>query len=118
MNSSTITTPAASRSPFRNGTLEPGYLKWLQQDDQSEKATFIIEAWLALDHEAQDISLARLIAATIHAGPGSALERFAGTGELDAQKALEELNDVTVPIEREPWVDALGRHILVHGGRS
>ena len=65
-----------------------------------------------------DAFLAQLIAASIHDGPGSALERFAGTGILDAEAALAELNDVTVPIEREPWLDALGRYIITAGKRS
>ena len=86
--------------------------------DQTDRAQQLVELWMSVDPEAQDTSLARLVAATMHAGPGSALERFAGTGELDAQAALAELNDVRVPLEREAWVDLLGRFILSRvGGR-
>ncbi|MFZ1300958.1 MAG: SDR family NAD(P)-dependent oxidoreductase [Candidatus Microsaccharimonas sp.] len=35
-----------------------------------------------------------------------------------AERALNELNEVTVPLEREAWVDALGHYILTKGGRS
>lgn len=87
--------------------------------DQSEKARQAIELGLALDREARSETLARLIAASIHGGPGSALEHFAATGNLIAQETLQELNDLVVPIEQEGWVDALGRFILlVGGGRS
>ncbi|MCI9857222.1 hypothetical protein [Microbacterium proteolyticum] len=86
--------------------------------DESDRARDTIEIWLALDPEAQNEQLARLIAAAVHPGPGSALERFAATGCLKAQDALDEINDVRVPLEREGWVDALGRHVLSLGGRS
>ena len=97
MNSSTLIRPAAP--------------------DQSDKAWQVIELWTALDPEAQNVALARLIAATVHGGPGSALEHFASTGHIDPQQALEELNDVRVPIERESSVDVLGRYILACSGR-
>ncbi len=84
--------------------------------DQSEKAVQIITLMLALDSEAQSETLARIIAATIHNGPGSALERFAATGHLDPETMLQELNDVRVPVEREDWVDALGRYVLFTAG--
>ncbi len=84
----------------------------LTTPDQTDRAQQLIELWMSVDPEAQDIALARLIAATLHAGPGSTLERFAGTGTLDAEAALAELNDVRVPLEREGWVDLLGRFIL------
>lgn len=86
--------------------------------DQTTKARELIEIWLTLDIEAQDSALARLIAAAIHPGQGSALERFAGTGSLDGQAMLHELNQLQVPLEREHWLDTLGRHVLLHGGRS
>jgi hypothetical protein len=84
--------------------------------DQSEKALQIITLMLSLDPEAQSETLARIIAATIHDGPGSALERFAATGHFDPETMLEELNDVRVPFEREDWVDALGRYVLFTAG--
>lgn len=119
MNSSTITRP--SDGPRSNDRApEPKRLAtWLLRIDESEKATFVIDAWLALDPEAQHGFLAQLIAAAIHAGPGSTLEQFAATGILQPEAALQELNEVTVPLEREGWVDALGRYILATaGGRS
>lgn len=85
--------------------------------DESRRAADLIDAWLALDPEAQDQQLARLIAAAVHGGPSSALERFAGDGLLDPEQALKELNHVRVPLEREAWVDALGRYILTGGSR-
>ncbi len=86
--------------------------------DQTERARGLIELWLTLDHEAQDEMLARLIAASVHSGTGSALERFAGTGQLEGQAALDEINQVRVPLERETWLDTLGRFVLARGGRS
>lgn len=88
----------------------------LTTPDQADRARKLVELWMSVDPEAQDESLARLVAATLHAGPGSALERFAGTGKLDAEAALAELNDVRVPLEREAWVDLLGRFILSGSG--
>jgi hypothetical protein len=84
--------------------------------DQSDRARELIELGLAMDPEARSETVARLIAASIHSGDGSALARFAATGQLDRQAALAELNLVRLPIEREGWVDALGRHILLAGG--
>lgn len=80
------------------------------------RAHQLIELWITFDPESQNVVLARIIAATIHHGPGSALERFAGTGRLDPQSALEEINAVRVPLEREGWVDVLGRFILAGSG--
>lgn len=86
--------------------------------DQTERASQLIELWPILDLEAQHETLARIIAASVHPGPGSALERFAGTGLLDAQAVLEEINDARVPMEQEAWLDTLGRFVLLQGGRS
>lgn len=85
--------------------------------DQTERARELIELWMTLDPEAQDEYLARLIAAAVHPGLGSALERFAATGSLHPQDALDELNEVRVPLERESWVDMLGRFVISGGGR-
>lgn len=84
--------------------------------DESDRARELITLGLAMDPEARSETLARVIAASIHTGDGSALARFAGTGQLDRQAALAELNLVRLPLEREGWVDALGRHILLAGG--
>lgn len=85
--------------------------------DQTERVNQLIEPWLTLDVEAQYESLARIIAAAVHPGPGSALERFAGIGLLDPQAALEELNHAQVPFTQEAWLDNLGRFILYQAGR-
>lgn len=87
--------------------------------DETDRARELIEIGLTLDPEARSETLARLIAASLHHGPGSALEIFASTGHLDQQGGLAELNNVRVPFELEGWVDALGRYILLNsGGRS
>lgn len=87
--------------------------------DQTDKARQLIEIGLAMDPESRSETLARLIAASLHHGVGSALERFASTGVLERQDALSELNQLRVPLEQEGWIDALGRYILAtSGGRS
>lgn len=86
--------------------------------DQTDRARELIELGLALDPEARSETLARLIAASIHAGDDSALARFASTGDLNQEAALAELNLVRLPFEREGWVDALGRHILLAGRKQ
>lgn len=50
---------------------------------------------------------ARLIAACIHSGDGSALERFAASGQLDIAAALAELTSIRVPSYQTGWVIAL-----------
>lgn len=86
--------------------------------DQADTALRILDDWADGNTEVADEGIARLLAATMHDGAGTALETFASTGTLDAEAALAELNDVTVPLEREAWVDALGHYILTRGGRS
>ena len=115
MTSSTITC-APEGADHINVRAKRQTSKWTRDVDQTEHAHFIIDAWLALDPNSRDACLAQLIAATVHDGPGTALERFASAGVLDAEAALSELNDVTVPIEREPWLDALGRYVITAGG--
>jgi hypothetical protein len=116
MHSSTITLAA----PLADGeTRHPGEHRHRRSaPDQTNRAQDIISTWLALNPSTQDGLLARLIAATVHGGPNTALERFAANGDLDAEAALAELNDVVVPIEREPWLDALGRYIIAGGGHA
>lgn len=84
--------------------------------DETERARQLIEIGLAMDPEVRSETLARLIAASLHSGPGSALEAFASTGRIDRQQMLQELNDLRVPLEQEGWIDALGRYILVTAG--
>lgn len=86
--------------------------------DQSDTALQILDDFSYGDTTVADEGIARMLAATMHDGPGSALQAFAATGQLDAERALNELNEVTVPLEREAWVDALGHYILTTGGRS
>ena len=83
--------------------------------DQTDRAREFIKLWNQ-DPETQDEYLARLIAAAVHPGPGSALERFAATGLLHGEAALDEINHVRVPLERELWLDTLGRFIISGGG--
>lgn len=86
--------------------------------DQADTALQILDDWSYGNTDVADEGVARLLAATMHDGPGTALEQFASTGDLDAEKALAELNEVKVPLEREAWVDALGHYIVTKGGRS
>lgn len=85
------------------------------RDRQAEE---FIELGLAMDPDARSTTVARLIAATLCDTPTGALERFASTGCLDAQAALQELNELKVPLQHEPWVQALGHHILLAAGRG
>lgn len=71
-----------------------------------------LEAWALNDGTPIDIHLARRIALALHEQAGGALETFGRTGELDANSALAELNEVRLPLERETWIDALGEFIL------
>lgn len=74
---------------------------------------------LAFDRETLQVILARTVAAVLHDGPGTALERFAYTGDMDAEAILAELDRVEVPFEEEAWVDALARLVLfTNGDRS
>ncbi|SIM79007.1 hypothetical protein [Mycobacteroides abscessus] len=50
---------------------------------------------------------ARLIAATIHRGPGTALSRLASTGETDRLRALEELEHTSARDLPATWRTAL-----------
>lgn len=84
---------------------------------ETDHARELIELGLALDPDVRSDTLARLIAASLHPGPGSHLEHFATTGALDHEGALDELNRLRLPFEQEGWIDALGRHIL-YSGRS
>ncbi|MBT9605764.1 hypothetical protein [Microbacterium sp.] len=86
--------------------------------DETEKARQLIELGLALDPAARSVTVARLIAASLHAGPDTALKRFAATGTLDAQAALDELNNLHVPFSQEGWVETLGQYIVATGDRS
>ncbi|WP_342037515.1 hypothetical protein [Brevibacterium ammoniilyticum] len=71
---------------------------------------------LALDRDVLQVAFARTVAGMLHDGPGTALERFAVTGDLDAEAILDELDRVEVPFEEEAWVDALARFVLFTSG--
>ena len=81
--------------------------------DETLRAREAIERMLAQDIEATDTQLARLIAATLHEGHDTSLYRFASTGELDFRLVMDELGELRVPFDREGWVDALGRYVLM-----
>jgi len=53
------------------------------------------------------LSTARLIAATIHRGPGSALSEFASTGEVDHLRAADELEHTSIHDLPADWRTAL-----------
>lgn len=83
------------------------------------KAHRAVQTMLALDRDVLQVAFARTVAAMLHDGTGTALERFAVTGDLDAEAILDELDRVEVPFEEEAWVDALARFVLfTSGGRS
>jgi len=107
-----MTTPSTTQQSFDFDATVPSSL------DQAETALRILDDYSDGSTDVADTGIARLIAATLHDGPGSALDHFASTGELDAEAALRELGEVTVPLEREGWVDALGRFIINGGHRS
>ena len=115
MNSSTNTTPERATGIYAAAPKRP-LPKWMQAIEQTN-TTFVIDAWLTLDPTSQDAFLAQLIAAAVNNGPDSALYYFGQTGRLAADLALVELNDLEVPMEREPWLDALGRYIIGVGNR-
>lgn len=80
------------------------------------KAHRAVQTMLALDRDVLQVAFARTVAAMLHDGPGTALERFAATGDLDAEAILDELDRVEVPFEEEAWVDALARFVLFNSG--
>lgn len=104
-------TTSSTQSSFNFDSTLPATL------DQADTALQILDDWSYGKTDVADEGVARLLAATMHDGPGTALEAFASTGELDAERALTELNEVTVPVEREAWVDALGHYIVTRGGK-
>lgn len=86
--------------------------------DQSERAKEVINLMLAIDPEATECTLGRLIAATLHQGPSTALYQFASEGVLDRDAILHELDDTRIPYAFDGWADALARYALYAGGRS
>ena len=85
--------------------------------DQSIHARQHITAALAESStELIDPATARIIAASIHSGYGTALCVFAATGVLHPERARAELKLVEVDTEQEGWVDALARYFLFWDG--
>ena len=59
-------------------------------------------------HHGINTAAARLIAATLHEGAGTALEQFAGRGLLDVEQALAELDRVpAADYRRHTWIAGL-----------
>lgn len=61
---------------------------------------------------------ARLIAATIHHGPDTALGRYAASGQLDRRQAIEELSQTAINDLAPDWWLALDAHLRKEGSRE
>jgi hypothetical protein len=77
------------------------------EPDQSWEAADAINADLFASDGVIPHATARLIAAAIHPGPGSALEHFAATGQFDVGILLREVSQLAVPRTHTPWQAAL-----------
>lgn len=75
--------------------------------DESGRASRLITQAIYLDGDVITHVTARLIAAAIHPGPGSALERLAASGQFDAAVLRRELNDLSLEPFQRPWRDAV-----------
>lgn len=86
-----------------NNQTKPIRDRALSAPDQTETARkHIDDALASWDGEPIAIALARVIAASVHAGTDTALGRFAGCGELDADQALIELR--ATPRDEMHWL--------------
>lgn len=86
---------------------QPGITMARSAPDQSIRAGQHINAALAvLGSELIDLATARIIAATVHGGYGTALCTFAATGVLDGDAALAELCAVPSPEVAQTWREA------------
>lgn len=79
--------------------------------DQSAKAAAAITDALFASPDAVTHSTARLIAAALHPGPGSALQQLAATGRFSPDVLRREVLALRVPTNREPWRQALVRYL-------
>lgn len=86
--------------------------------DSSDQARELIEIGLCIDSDSRSETLARLIAASLHHGIGTALERFASTGRIAPECALRELGNLRVRPDQERWVSALGDFIIAAGSNN
>lgn len=71
--------------------------------DESEKARDLIAAAISRGDDHIDHATARLVAATLHPGAGTALERFAATGHFDVVTLERELRINRYPFPQELW---------------
>ena len=100
MNNQPVTTKAARTAP-----------------DQSIRARQHINAVLAEnDVELIDPATARIIAATVHGGYGTALCTFAATGVLHRNLALAELRAVPSSELPQTWREAFTEFVTAVGG--
>lgn len=91
----------------------------LSAPDQTEKARKLIDDALASwNGEPIASAMARVIAASIHTGSETALSRFAGSGELDANQALTELKAVPKSAMHWLWRGALSGYLDEQRGNS
>jgi len=85
--------------------------------DQSIRARQHINAALAgSGTELIDPATARIIAATVHGGYGTALCTFAATGVLRASTVLAELQAVPSTELRQTWREAFTDFVIAAGG--
>ena len=100
-----------------NHQMKPTKDRALSPPDQTEKARELIDKALASwDGEAIGTALARVIAASAHAGAETALGRFAGNGELDADRALNELRAIPKGEIHFLWRGALAGYLHTQRG--
>ena len=89
----------------------------LSAPDQTVRAQELIDGALASwDGESIATAMARVIAASVHAGPGTALGHFAGSGELDADRALLELQATPTVAMHWLWRGALAGYLREQRG--
>lgn len=90
--------------PIRDGALSA--------PDQTETARELIdEALASWNGKPVATALARVIAASVHAGSDTALARFAGSGELDVDQAIIELRGTSTSRMHWLWRGALAGYL-------
>lgn len=91
----------------------------LRAPDQTEIARELIDETLASwNGEPIATALARVIAASVHAGSDTVLGRFAGSGELDADQALIELRAAPTDGTHWLWQGALAVYLDAQRGTA
>lgn len=102
-----------------NNQTKPIRDRALTAPDQSDKARQVIDQALASwSGESIGTALARVIAASVHAGSDTALGRFAGSGELAAGQALIELRAIPEGKLHFLWRGALAGYLHTQRGGS